>query len=102
MNSNDAIPPIMTLNAHCTGPNRNCKKAAKNGQFVHMIPEWDASRETLIMPSYHFETEEIGRHAIETAYINAVTIKTDDELYDARKRGIAHKLPIGWIDPSRR
>ncbi|NEB63514.1 hypothetical protein G3I61_28295 [Streptomyces diastaticus] len=65
-----------------------------------MIPQLDSG--SLIMPTYHYASEEDGRAAIEQAHETAPVITTDDELYDARARGIAHKLSAGWIDPSMR
>lgn len=99
----NAIPDtMMLLSLTCKGPNARCGRDARNGRTIHIIPKYDATVETVIMPSYHFESVEAGIKAIETAQATAITIKTDNELYAARKAGIPHKLPIGWIDPSRR
>lgn len=91
-----------TLIEGCTGPNAQCRRSARIGHKVHIIPKYDASAEALILPTYHYETVDAAINALETAQRDAVLIETDDDLYAARKAGIAHKLPIGWIDPSRR
>jgi hypothetical protein len=99
----NAIPDtMMLLSLVCDGPNERCRQLARNGHTVHIIPKYTATADTLIMPSNHYESVEAGIKAIETAQATAITIKTDNELYAARKAGIPHKLPIGWIDPSRR
>ena len=91
-----------TIISECKGPNARCRRSAKNGQMVHIIPKYDENAPALILPTYHYETVEIAIKALETAERDAILIETDDDLYNARKAGIAHKLPIGWIDPSRR
>lgn len=97
-------PKIIVLNEECTGRRgaQACKDAHKAGASVHMITEYDPQGESLIMPSWHFTSVEHGNAALTTAYENAPTIKTDAELYAAREAKIPHKLPVGWIDPSRR
>ncbi|MCX4666403.1 hypothetical protein OG453_06940 [Streptomyces sp. NBC_01381] len=91
----------ITVTSHnCTGPNARCKRETAAGRPVHVIPRLDSGN--LVMPSYHFTSEEEGRQAITQAYESAPTITTDAELYEAREQGIPHKLPAEWIDPSRR
>lgn len=96
------MPRIYILRDNCTGPNAKCKKAHKNGRRVHMNMDWDAMRETLIPTTHHFETVEQGIEQLTREWNDAITVKTDNELYDARRAGIAHRLPIGWIDPGMR
>lgn len=95
---------ITILDENCTGKRgaKTCKDAHAAGRSVHMFITWDPDVQTLVMPTCHFETVEEGRDAIVSAYDTAHTITTDEELYAARAAKIPHKLPIGWIDPSRR
>lgn len=95
-------PRIYTLHENCTGPNAKCRAAARNGRTAHVNMEWEEMRETLIPTTHHFETVEQGIEQLTCEWNDAITIKTDDELYAARKAGIAHRLPIGWIDPGMR
>ncbi|MBP2055016.1 hypothetical protein J2Z21_008028 [Streptomyces griseochromogenes] len=91
---------IQVLSHNCTGPNPHCKREARDGRRIHMIARLDSG--SLVMPSYHYATEEEGREALTRAYETAPTITTDAELYAAREQGIPHKLPASWIDPSMR
>lgn len=91
---------ITVLSHNCTGPNPECTRDARDGRTVHMIPRLHSGG--LVMPSYHFASEEEGREALTQAYETAPTITTDEELHEARRQGIPHKLSPGWIDPSRR
>jgi len=97
---------IATVLSHnCTGPNDACRKAHRDGRSVHMIP--DAGRNpgaspALIMPMYHYATEDDGRQAINRAIETAPTVTCDEDLYTYRRQGVAHFLPVGWIDPTRR
>lgn len=97
-------PEIIILNEECTGKGgaESCKAAHKAGANVHVITKYDPNTESLVMPSWHFTSVEHGKAALTLAYENAPTIKTDAELYAAREAKIPHKLPVGWIDPSRR
>lgn len=90
---------IVTHDENCTGPNPKCKKAARNGRTVHLYPDGDV---TLVLPTYHFESVESGTKQIEQWAIDAVRVKTDDDLYAARNAHLPYILPKGWIDPSRR
>lgn len=96
------MPRIYILSHNCTGPNPKCRAAGKNGRTVHMSMDWDAMRETLIPTTHHFESVEQGTEQLTREWNDAITIKTDNELYAARKAKIAHRLPIGWIDPGMR
>lgn len=91
---------IKILSHNCTGPNPQCKRDARNGRLVHMIADIDCG--SLVMPTYHFASEEEGREALTRADETAPTVTTDAELYEMREQGIPHKLPAGWVDPSRR
>lgn len=95
-------PTIIVLHAECKGPNSKCKRDARNGRTVHMTTWHDENHETLVLPSYHFETAEIGDEYIRNAWNTAITVKTDNDLYDARRAQTPYRLPIGWIDPDRR
>jgi hypothetical protein len=96
-------PYTMTVLSHdCTGPNRACRAAHRAGLPVHMIPESHPKRPRLIMPSYHFATVAEGAVVIADANAVAPTVATDTDLYRYRADGVAHFLPVGWIDPTRR
>ncbi|MFF4869871.1 hypothetical protein [Streptomyces sp. NPDC000961] len=91
---------IVVLTRDCTGPNERCVRDARDGRRVHMYAQLEGA--SLVLPTYHFASEEDGRTQIQRAYDEAPTITTDAELYDARARGVAYKLNGNWIDPSRR
>jgi hypothetical protein len=86
----------------CTGPNHNCRKAARQGRSVHIIASEFADGSHLVLPTYHYETEEQARAAVETARRDAVVIRSDAMLFEARRRRQAYRLLPGWIDPTRR
>lgn len=56
----------------------------------------------LVLPTCHFTTVDEGMAAIRDAMVNAPTVATDDDLYAYRAAGVAHFLPAGWVDPTRR
>jgi hypothetical protein len=84
----------------CKGANRNCRHANKRGMNVHAIPMIDDTN--LVMPGYHFSSRDEAIEAVENALRDAIVIESDEMLYNARNAQIAHILPKGWIDPSRR
>lgn len=90
----------------CTGRGGNaaCKKAAREGRQIHIIPLWssDDVSNRLVMPTYHYATREEAIAAVQLARDTAPVVTCDADLYDFRARGIAHKLPVGWTDPTRR
>lgn len=88
----------------CRGPNRACAAAARQGRQVHVIPErGDVYTEpALVMPTYHYQTSDEGIIAIAEAAENAPTVTCDEDLYRFRKAGVAHFLPVGWVDPTMR
>lgn len=96
----------------CTGPNFACRAAHRTGLSVHVIPAasryeivGDRARlldPILVLPTYHFLTAQDGIEFIHLAERTAPTVATDDDLYAYRARGIAHYLPVGWTDPTRR
>ncbi|MER7937849.1 MULTISPECIES: hypothetical protein [unclassified Streptomyces] len=86
----------------CTGPNRNCRKAGRQGHTVHIIPSEFVDGSHLMLPTYHYETEERARAAVETARRDAVVIRSDAALYRARRHRQAYRLLPGWTDPTRR
>ena len=92
------------LNVHCTGPNRECRAHAKAGKRVHLIPSMSVREQygSLVLPSYHFATIEEGAAYIDNAVKTAPLVETDEDLYRFREQNIAHRLPKGWVDPSRR
>ena len=93
---------VAYLTLECKGPNINCRRHARNGHTVHIAPTHAITEKALVLPSYHFETIKIAIESLIDARNNAITINTDAELIAARTAQIAHYLPIGWIDPSRR
>lgn len=97
-------PKIIVLREMCTGSRGSeaCKFAHKLGRSVHMITEYDSWVPSLVMPTTHWVTVEDGIAAINDAWENAPMITTDAQLYEARALKIAHKLPVGWVDPTRR
>lgn len=98
------------LATDCKGPNPACRAAHRAGRPVHVIPPRgrfeivnDRARKldpTLVLATYHFATAEDGMAAIADAIANAPTVATDDDLYAFRAAGVAHFLPVGWIDPT--
>lgn len=86
----------------CKGDNPRCKAARKQGMFVHIIPSWSRDTQSIILPTYHYSTREDAIAALERARTTAPVVTCDADLYEFRARAIAHKLPVGWIDPSRR
>lgn len=99
----ETIPAIHVLDEDCSGPHGACGSGHEQGRPVHLIPAvTDDTTPRLVLPTYHFTTVAEGVEAITRAYATAPTITTDEELYAARRAGIAHLIPRGWIDPSRR
>ena len=105
--------PIKQVDLDCggKGSHRDCKDARRVGRPVHIIPgsrfDPDPTMRppdglTLVLATYHYATETEAREAVAEAYATAPVVTCDEDLYDFRARGIAHKLPEGWIDPSRR
>jgi hypothetical protein len=93
------------LSETCTGPNRACRAAHREGRSVHVIPgsiRGRADQPALIMPTYHFATVDEGMGYIRDAWNTAPMVVTDEDLDRYRAANIAHKLPVGWVDPSRR
>ena len=91
------------LSANCTGPNRKCRCAARNGKPVHVIPTpMGPKYPLLVMPTYHYATPEDGYAAIAEAYRTAPTVYADADLELYRCDGVPHFLSVGWVDPSRR
>jgi hypothetical protein len=94
-------PAIITF--ACRGPNAACRKAAREGRTVHIIPgDDDDVPYRLILPTYHFTSAEEASDAEKQAWLCAPVVEVDIDLYDFRKRKIAHKIRKGFIDPSRR
>lgn len=94
---------IQVLNESCSGPNKHCISDAHEGRYVHVIAMSDIHEEpALVMPSWHFFTVREGVEAVRIAWETAPMITCDEDLFAARRMKIAHKLPVGWIDPSRR
>jgi hypothetical protein len=68
-----------------------------------MIPLSDVhNTPTLVMPTYHYATEDEGREAIHEALRTAPTVYGDADLAEYRERNIPHFLPVGWVDPTMR
>jgi hypothetical protein len=86
----------------CTGPNRACRMAHKQGRSVHVIPERRQDGRALVMPTYHYRTSADGIEAIMDAEEAAPEVATDADLIEYRERNIPFFLPVGWVDPSRR
>lgn len=78
------------------------KASHKAGASVHMMLKYDPLTQTLVMPTYHFVSIEAGYRELINAYKTAPMITNDAELYAAREAGIAHLLPVGWVDPTYR
>jgi hypothetical protein len=95
-------PAPQVLSDNCTGRrgNRACRDAHRAGRPVHVIPAYGPT--ALVMPTYHYATAEEGIQAINDAMVNAPMVATDADLFRYRREGVAHRLPAGWIDPSRR
>lgn len=86
----------------CTGPNRHCRAAAREGRLVHIIPGHDLDNDpVIILPTNHYATAQGARDALAAA-ADAPIVTCDDDLYRYRAAGVAHRLPVGWVDPTRR
>ena len=86
------------IRLNCTGPNINCRSAAKEGKTVHIIP----APGDVVLNTYHYATEDEAREALARAQATAPTIRNDDDLFRCRSNGLSYRLPIGWTDPSMR
>ncbi|MER7688778.1 hypothetical protein [Streptomyces sp. NPDC097610] len=86
----------------CTGPNRHCKKAHRQGRTVHIIPAAFADSSHLVLPTNHYTSEEKARSAVAYARRTAAIITTNEQLYEARRLRQPYRLLPGWIDPTRR
>lgn len=86
----------------CTGDHPECESARLAGRPVHVLPRFDRDRPTVVLPAYHYETADEARAVVAAAEANAPIVATDDDLYVYRTQRIAHRLPVGWIDPTRR
>ncbi|AXI91376.1 hypothetical protein SAM9427_37045 (plasmid) [Streptomyces sp. ETH9427] len=86
----------------CTGPNKACRAAHRDGRSVHIIPSGSADKGSLVLPTFHYETEEQARAAVEAARRDAVVIRSDEALFEARRLAQPYRLLPGWIDPSSR
>lgn len=99
------MPGAHVLASICTGPNRACRFAHREGRSVHVIPAMrkdPATEKALVMPTYHYRTSAEGIEAIAEAETMAPTVETDADLYEYRKNNVPFYLPMGWVDPSRR
>lgn len=94
--------PIYVLDHDCKGPNKKCRAAHKEGRIVHVNTDWNPLEPTLVQPTHHFVSEDHGRAMIASWMETAVTVTCDAELYACRAAGVAHKLPVGWVDPDYR
>ncbi|QKZ20276.1 hypothetical protein [Streptomyces chartreusis] len=86
----------------CTGPNRHCKKAHRQGRPVHIIPAAFADSSSLVLPTHHYASQDEARAAVADARRTADTIAADRQLYTARRLRRPYRLLPGWIDPTRR
>ncbi|MGW0844326.1 hypothetical protein ACWD26_30135 [Streptomyces sp. NPDC002787] len=86
----------------CTGPNRHCKKAYRQGRTVHIIPAAFADSSHLVLPTNHYASQEEARAAVADARRTAVIIAADGQLYKARRLRRPYRLLPGWVDPTRR
>ncbi|MBG7704865.1 hypothetical protein HCJ76_44090 [Streptomyces sp. MC1] len=90
------------VHENCTGPNRHCKKAYRQGRPVHIRAEHFADGSILVLPTNHYATVEAARAAVAAARENAATITTDAELFRARRLRQPYRILPGWTDPTRR
>jgi hypothetical protein len=95
----------------CTGPNTHCKKEHRAGRSAHVISDsdriWTHRRNrkpipSLVLPNWHFATVEEGIAAVKQAWLTAVVVMVDEDLYAARAANVPYILRPGWVDPSRR
>jgi hypothetical protein len=94
-----------TIDPNCRGSHPACRAARRAGRLVHIVPGWrvwDDAFSSIILPDYHFETAEDAVEFLDFAIETAPVVTCDEDLYDFRARKIAHKTPMGWVDPSRR
>ena len=88
----------------CKGPTKHCRAAHREGRSVHITPAFDVRTHQahLVLPTYHYATEEEALLAVARARTNARIIRNDADLYAAREANEAYVLMPGWVDPSRR
>ena len=89
----------------CTGRRGNaaCRAAARRDKIIHVIPMSDPFTEAaLVLPTYHYATADDAYNAVAAAMSSAPTVTCDVDLNRFRADDIAHFLPVGWVDPSRR
>lgn len=86
----------------CRGTNAKCKAARRAGLPVHIIPAAVDGEPWIILPTYHYATAPDAVRALLDATRNAPLVTCDDDLYLFRRQHIAHKIPRGFIDPTRR
>lgn len=79
-----------------------CRAAIREGRPVHIIPAYEMGSPAIVLATYHYETEADAIEALTNAWENAPIVRNDTDLYDFRHEGLAYKLPVGWIDPTRR
>lgn len=100
MNKNEQ-PPYW-IYAKCTGPNPNCRLAHRHGRSVHLIPNNKTDQPALVLDTYHYVTYAEAIQEFNDAMRDAPIIRTDAELYEARRLHKNYKLPVSWVDPTLR
>jgi hypothetical protein len=100
----EAFIPVITED--CSGPNRACRKAHREGRTVHMSNSAQAhidGRGRLVMPTYHYATVEEGTAAIRAALVDAVTVSSDEEWLRLESEGaVPFRTRPGMNHPTRR
>jgi len=92
------LKKITTRTTGCQ--NEKCKSAKRAGRHVHAVAFVTGG--SLVLPSYHFSSVESAEREIKRMFASAIVITTDAQLFEARAKKIAHILPNGWVDPTRR
>lgn len=95
-------PTPLVLSIDCLGDAVACRKAYNAGRRVHMYLPFSYTQPTLVMPTYHFTSIEDGVAQINAWLATAPTVETVADLNRYRSARVAHFLPVGWVDPTRR
>lgn len=92
----DGVPIAWLSRNACTNP--ECRKAHFAGRPVHITPAHTDPRAndfTLVLPDYHFETEDEAVAALDSAWATAEVANNVTERDDAYSRHVAVKIRKG-------
>lgn len=91
----------------CASSAPYCEEQRALGNPIHVVTGVDDNWATLALGRAHFRTVEEAVNALTAGWSTAPLIESDEQ-YAALCEGddlvprVAHKLPAGWVHPSRR